>query len=354
MNRRDFLKSSAAMIAMASAHGQTPEKTAPTAAKLPRWRGFNLLDKFMASHKGRFPEEDFAWIAEFGFDFVRLPMSYHCWSKPDDWLKMDEAELREIDEAVRLGQKHRVHVCLNFHRAPGYWVGEPPEPISLWDDENAQAAFAFHWGAFAERYAGVPSADVSFNLVNEPAKVSESKYVHVASRAIEAIRKHDPNRLIISDGLYWGREPIQDLIPLGIAQSTRGYDPMPLTHYRAGWVDGSDKWDVPAWPLREGSGKVWDKEYLREKRIAPWRALAARGVGVHVGEFGAFCHTPHQVVLDWARDNLELWQEAGMGWAMWNFRGPFGILDSQREDVAYEDWHGHKLDRALLDLLQRH
>jgi len=29
-------------------------------------------------------------------------------------------------------------------------------------------------------------------------------------------------------------------------------------------------------------------------------------------------------------------------------------LDSGREDVAYEDWHGHKLDRKLLDLLMKY
>jgi hypothetical protein len=29
-----------------------------------------------------------------------------------------------------------------------------------------------------------------------------------------------------------------------------------------------------------------------------------------------------------------------------------GILDSGRTDVKYEDWRGHKLDRAMLELLQ--
>jgi hypothetical protein len=29
-----------------------------------------------------------------------------------------------------------------------------------------------------------------------------------------------------------------------------------------------------------------------------------------------------------------------------------GVLDNQRTDVAYEDFHGHKLDRELLDLLR--
>ena len=36
---------------------------------------------------------------------------------------------------------------------------------------------------------------------------------------------------------------------------------------------------------------------------------------------------------------------------MWEFRGSFGIIDSGRADVDYEDFRGHKLDRKLLDLL---
>ena len=79
--------------------------------------------------------------------------------------------------------------------------------------------------------------------------------------------------------------------------------------------------------------------------------LAAAGVGVHVGEWGAYNKTPHGVVLGWMGDLLPLYQEAGFGWALWNFRGAFGVLDSGRTDVDYEDWHGHQLDRELLDLL---
>jgi endoglucanase len=57
------------------------------------------------------------------------------------------------------------------------------------------------------------------------------------------------------------------------------------------------------------------------------------------------------VVLAWMRDSLELWKEAGWGWAMWNFRGSFGILDSNRTDIKYEEFRGHKLDREMLALL---
>jgi len=30
------------------------------------------------------------------------------------------------------------------------------------------------------------------------------------------------------------------------------------------------------------------------------------------------------------------------------------VLDSGRSDVAYEDWHGHKLDRKFLNLLMKY
>ena len=96
-----------------------------------------------------------------------------------------------------------------------------------------------------------------------------------------------------------------------------------------------------------------NKETLQKKMVEPWQVLAAQGVGVIVGEWGAFNHTPHAVVLAWMRDCLENWQAAGFGWALWNFRGPFGVLDSERKDVGYETFKGHKLDRKMLELLRQ-
>jgi endoglucanase len=54
----------------------------------------------------------------------------------------------------------------------------------------------------------------------------------------------------------------------------------------------------------------------------------------------------------WMRDYLSLWKQAGWGWALWNFRGAFGVLGSQRSDVKYETLNGHQLDREMLTLLQ--
>ena len=46
-------------------------------------------------------------------------------------------------------------------------------------------------------------------------------------------------------------------------------------------------------------------------------------------------------------------KEAGWGWSLWNFRGGFGILDSNRQGARYEDYYGHQLDREMLKLLQK-
>lgn len=353
MNRRDFLTTSlAAGTALVLPQGTD---AAPKPSKLPRWRGFNLLAKFNANRPEPFRERDFAWMQEWGFDFARLPLSYHAWAKPDPavWTQLDERVLKEIDQAVDWGKQYRVHINLNFHRLPGYCVNPPAEPLDLWTDERALEAASFHWKAFAERYRGIPSSRLSFDLLNEPPDIAEATYARVIRRLVEEIRSVDRKRLLVADGLRWGTTPVPSLADLDIAQSTRGYNPMQVSHFRASWVKGSDTWAEPTWPLTLGQ-TAWNRDLLRERYIKPWQELEKKGVGIHVGEWGAHQFTPHATALAWMEDNLKLWQEAGWGWSLWNLSGSFGILNAGRKDVAYEDFRGEKLDRKMLELLRRY
>lgn len=323
---------------------------------LPRWRGFNLLEMFTTRSDGNFQEDDFRWMRDWGFDFARIPACYTLWIEGDDPYKLKEAMLEKVDRVVHLGQRYGIHICLNFHRAPGYSVNrERQEPYNLWKDQAALDAFCFHWETFARRYRGIPSAQLSFNLVNEPPSptsehMTRADHERVMRTAVAAIRAIDPQRLIILDGLSWGNDPLPELIDLGVAQSCRAYIPMGLTHYQASWVDSAG-WPEPIWPGALHRGQPWDRVRL-EAHYRQWAELAARGVGVHCGEGGAFNRTPHAVVLAWLRDVLEILKAYNIGYALWNLRGSFGILDSERTDVAYEDWHGHKLDRQMLELLR--
>ena len=315
---------------------------------------------FMSNSRGCQPrEDDFRCIADWGFDFVRLPMNYRAWSTDDDPLSLNEEVLGRVDAAVSLGRAHGIHVDLSFHRAPGYCVNKGmSEPFMLWTDEAALEAFCFHWAHFAQRYKGIPASELSFNLVNEPAAVdgtdglTPERHEHVIRTALKAIHGIDPARLVIADGVTWGNDPVPALAGLPLAQSCRGYVPMQISHYQASWVDG-ERFDVPTWPTTDQGEGVYDRARLAE-HFAHWRDLADAGVGVHCGECGCFNKTPHAVFLNWFESFLQILRGLNIGWALWNLDGAFGVLDSARADVAYENWRGHKLDRALLDLLRRY
>ncbi|MBN1672897.1 MAG: cellulase family glycosylhydrolase [Kiritimatiellae bacterium] len=326
----------------------------PAQTVLPRWRGFNLPGMLTPRQTLADLRSDFRWIADWGFDWVRLPLSYHRWLQGADWRAIDEPKLAELDGIVELARQHGLHVCLNFHCAPGYSCHSPTrkrEPFDLWKDREALEAFCFHWALLAERYKPIPSSQLSINLVNEPLgpgfdDMTREEHERVVRAVVRRIREVDPDRLIIADGVAYARVPCPELADLGIAQSCRAYRPAGIVH----WTP--DKGPAPVWPgARDTDGSVWDRAKL-EAHYAPWAELARTGIGVHCGEGGSNNSAPHDVVLRWYRDALEVLTAHNIGHALWNFRGPFGILDSGRKDVAYENWHGHPLDRKLLELLR--
>lgn len=377
MDRRVFAKNLTLLSAVAAAVSKsnlvtlagTPEADI-TAAHIPRWRGFNLQGRFAwpgHPYDGpAFDEFDFATMADWGFDFARLPLSYWVWGSRDDWSQIREEPLKQIDRAVDLGKQHNIHININFHRIPGYCINQRElEPADLFTGtapqrEKALNAAKFHWQAFAKRYKGIPNRLISFDLINEPPKMRsyegalEERYVEIVNALVAAIREIDPHRLIFADGMNIGQAPVVGIVPLGLVQSTRGYQPKAVSHYTATWVpkDEFETFNVPTWPLTDDKGQLWDRAYLQKVYVDLYKVITDKGVQVHVGEWGCFNKTPHAVALAWMTDCLAVWKQAGWGNSLWNLRGSFGVMDSDRTDVTYEDFKGHKLDRQMLELLR--
>ncbi|HWA28829.1 MAG TPA: cellulase family glycosylhydrolase [Lacunisphaera sp.] len=393
--RRRFIQTSALAVAglgLASALRTQGGEPTTKPNRLPRWRGFNLLDFFSpdpANRTQRTTAEQLRWMADWGFDFVRLPMAYPYYLdfdrgkplKPDDVLHFNSRRVEEIDRLVTLAHQHGLHVSLNLHRAPGYCVNAGfHEPYNLWRDAAALDAFCAHWSHWARRYAGVSAQRISFDLVNEPSMredmndqhsarstVPGAVYRRVAEAAAAAIRAANPAHLVIADGNDVGTKVIPELADLDIGQSCRGYHPGLISHYKAPWAfKDVDHLPTPRWPgevewrnVDAATGKVTTRKELLSRAMleefyAPWIALKNQGVGVHCGECGCWNQTPHAVFLAWFGDVLDILTRNGIGYALWEFDGDFGVLNSGRADVAYEDWHGQKLDRKLLELMQRH
>ncbi|GAO42375.1 glycoside hydrolase family 5 protein [Flavihumibacter petaseus] len=387
MDRRKFLgQSSLAAGALAvgslaipgllNANTELPFTHQPL-APLPKWQGFNLLDFFIpdpARSPAATTQQQLTWIRDWGFNFIRIPIAYPWYLKfdrsrditPEEVYQVDEARVQQIETLVSMGNEQGLHVSLNLHRAPGYCINAGfREPYHLWTDAAAQEAFYYHWNFWAKRFRSKTPAQISFDLVNEPSMrkdlndqhsasgpVPGEYYKKVATGALAAIRKENPAHLVIADGNNVGNDPIPELIGTPIGQSCRGYYPHAISHYKAPWANKEpEKNPLPVWP-----GKIGDTEYSRaslEKYYQPWLELKKKGVGVHCGECGCWNKTPHDVFLNWFGDLTGVLNDNGIGFALWNFIGDFGLLNSGRADVDYVDFHGYKLDHKLLDLLKK-
>jgi aryl-phospho-beta-D-glucosidase BglC (GH1 family) len=462
-------------------------------------KGFNLLGKFDVSWSNQgYTEKEFSLIHDLGFNFVRLPLDYRTYTGEGNWDEFIEPEVYEIDQAVEWGIKYNVHVCINLHRAPGFCVNAatlpPNQQLNLWTDTVAQDAFIRHWEFFANRYKDISPDKLSFNLVNEPANVTEEVYTSIMRRAISAIHDITPGRIIFVDGLEYGRILIPALKDEpDIAQVIHCYDPFGLTHYKAEWVDGSTLWPLPHWPMlwisnylygpwkseyksplviegnfpqgtevivnvqqvstestlqiKAGSSIILSKKFICgpdtgadfsqvvntqwgyqnisnknfsavtaapvsrlvfENSSGDWMTInsitlkwndhessyflsdntwgkkqsnylmeadgslkASDGsdllpfetyrnniaiakkdsIPLMVQEFGVYNKTPHDVTIAFLTDLVKLFSENQIGWALWNFSGSFGILNSDRSDCAYELFQGYQLDREMLETL---
>jgi aryl-phospho-beta-D-glucosidase BglC (GH1 family) len=379
-SRRNFIKTAAMASTAMTISGIFAHATSGNVTKnpIPRWKGFNLLDYFSPNHGGssqKTTEQDLKWMRDWGFDFVRLPMAYPSYLnidrsrniKPEEVYHLDEKIVDEIEQLVYLANKYGLHVSMNLHRAPGYCINAGfHEPYNLWLDDEAQRAFCYHWEMWAKRFKNLSNKQISFDLVNEPAMREDMNNQHtkvtdvpghiyrkVAVLASDAIRKANPNHLVIADGNLVGSKVIPEIMDLNIAQSCRGYYPGEISHYQAPWANKNPELNpIPVWP-----GQIGNQYYSRkslEEFYQPWIDLVRKGVGVHCGECGCWKNTPHGVFLAWFGDVLDVLTPHGIGYGLWNFHGDFGILNSNRRDVQYEDWHGQKLDRKLLTLLQKY
>jgi endoglucanase len=369
----------------------------------PRWYGFNLLEYFSTDsdwmkyfpyqNDGAFREDDFRWMRDWGFNFARLPMDYRFWTDTNDPLKIHEQKLEPIDRAIRLGEQYGVHIDICLHRASGFCILDSLDPVvtgiqvtpertNLFTNQHILDAFVHQWTVFAKRYKGISSDHLSFNLLNEPkvfntaaGKDSEAtrgrnsshelmgrkareqgakEYARIAHAAIVGIRAVDPDRLVVIDGFDVATEPLVGLTSTKkTIQSAHHYYPQKLTFYEAEWARGEKPLDgVPSWPLEDTRHRIVADRRTMESFFQDWRKVAARGVPLHCGEMGCYKHVPPQVTLAWFDDALDVLGELEAGWALWNLRGPFGVLDTERIGTKYEDWYGHRLDRPLLHLLQ--
>ncbi len=275
-------------------------------------------------------EADIAFLAEQGFNFVRLPFNYRLLEsdlRPGIFL---EEGFRTLDRAVSLCRKHGIYMMLDLHAAAGAQArdgnaGSAYGEAFFWTQRQFMDRTCALWRAIAQRYEKESSV-FGYNVLNEPVAPNDDIYNEFHLAAIRAIREADRKHVIVIDANRWGRD----------AASLRNRlfeDPLVMPaihHYHTEYPPFMRMTEYPA----VIDGKRYGKEELAATLEGKYDSKRISRP-IIVGEFGVFREIPVQLkMLD---DLLEIFEERNWHWTIWSYKdlNAMGTL-IPREDTPWK------------------
>jgi endoglucanase len=143
-------------------------------------------------------QEELDYYASKGFTVVRLP---YCWERlqPSLFGELDGSELGRINDFVTAAHARNMRVILSPHNYGRYRVAGKEIPIGT--ASVPVEAFADFSNKVATAFAGNASV-YALSLMNEPHD-SNGLWKQIAQAGLNAIRKADPERLVLAPGDQW-------------------------------------------------------------------------------------------------------------------------------------------------------
>ncbi len=318
----------------------------------PLKRGVNLSHWFSQTRLPDYPPvpvtaDDMALIRSVGLDHVRLPVDPVRLRRFPGKEPLNPEALQQVDAAIRLALDHGLNVVVDMHPRPDF-------KEQLENDPEFFKSFVGFWEMLAAHLAQYDVARVALEILNEPMVRDLEKWQVMVGELHGAVRRAAPKHTIIIGGGEWSStEVLRRLVPVddpNVVYTFHFYDPHVFTHQGA-------RWGEPAWltlkgvpyPLEKGQGsemlqaisdtetrevlqnhtdQQWNAEKIkgRVSGVAAW--AEEHGVAIWCGEFGVY--RPYADSMDRARYLRDLrmaLEHCGIGWAMWDYKGSFSLLE---------------------------
>jgi len=308
---------------------------------------------------------DIALMAKLGFDNVRLSIDatpLEQWPHGREELNADF--VGRLDKAVDTMLADGLAVTIDLHPEEGY-----KEKIRT--NNDAVDRLTSLWRRLAAHYANRDQERVFFEIMNEPEVNDPYRWAGIQARVAAAIREAAPNNTIVATGPNYS--DIVDLLtqqPLvdgNVIYNFHFYDPHEFTHQGAGWGVGWWRYThgIP-YPADESSMAALVKEVPDPANRVPlerywldhWNGHRIRlmineaaewgkenGVPLISNEFGVYRDRSDEASrMNWIRDVRTALEADGIGWAMWDYRGGFGV-------VWKEDGQPAKVDEKVVEAL---
>ncbi|MCB9496188.1 MAG: cellulase family glycosylhydrolase [Fibrobacteria bacterium] len=325
-------------------------------------RGVNLSHWLSQSSRRGLERErwiggaDFALMAELGFDHVRLPLDEeHLW---DESGRREGAAWELLDRALDLAAEHGLRAVCDLHILRSHHFNQADVP-ALYRDPAALDAFCGLWSELGSHLSRRDPESVALEILNEAVARDGADWNRVAARAFSAIREVAKGHTILTgSNWYCMCKTFGELeIPADPNQllTFHFYNPMCITHYRASWTEigawtGPVEYpglpwpfgvptDVPE-PLRsrmEQSNVVSDESTMLEEIQLPLSRARETGLGLYCGEFGVHDKAPLELRKAWLSDAVAVFESQGIGWAVWDWKGVFGVVDGEMRPTGIHE-----------------
>jgi len=348
----------------AGASSAKPSLAFARAEKLKR--GINASEWFAQVYdkRGYTPEhfqawttsEDIALIKSMGFDHVRLSVNPQPMFTAREPNKIPAEYLGYLDAAVKKILDHGLAVVIDLHPESDF-------KARLANDDEFVEQFADFWRALAEHYSAWDADRVFLEVLNEPELTDRYRWLGVQMKLAAAIRQGAPAHTIIAAGARWSsddelvfQEPLHDP---NIIYNFHFYEPQIFTHQGATW--GAYYWhwlrgvrypsmaesaeraaalapsEVDRLQVIRYGRERWDAARIESemKQAAEW--ARQRGVPLVCNEFGVYREysDPHDRAA-WLHDVRTALERNGIGWAMWDYSGSFGVV-TKKDGKALAD-----------------
>jgi endoglucanase len=317
-------------------------------------RGINLSHWFAQSPGGDYSEShlkthttarDIALIKALGFDHVRFtvePAPLFDEAHPSE---LNAEYLSRLDDALDMILASGLSVVFDIHPSDEF-------KIKLRTDDKHVEAFAAFWRSLARHLSARDPERLFLEILNEPMVEDAYRWMGIQAHVAAAIREGAPRHTIIAAGPRWSSADellrIEPLADRNVIYNFHFYDPHTFTHQGATW--GAEVWPYlkgvpyPSSPdavasllpsIENESARLALKAYGDERwnaeRIERMISLAAtwaekRGVPLTCNEFGVYrAYSPPDARLRWIEDVRTALERHGIGWAMWDYAGGFGV-----------------------------
>ncbi len=333
-------------------------------------RGINISHWLSQNIQGRpyganwFAEEDVRWLAEQGFDHLRIPIDAKHWMHDDGSLMVEAVE--PFDKACGWAQTHGMGVILDMHTVPGANFSSKDRQSSLYTDTILRKKVADFWAAIAARYSEA-GPWLRFELLNEPVADKHEQLNPVMHQFLAAVRLTNPTRVVYLTTNKWSHFNNVRYLDLpqdpNVALTVHFYDPFPFTHQRTDWTNYDKTMPQVDFPgimpdlsafvpaghshLRF-SGQPISPELSIDpafQKLSDWHKKNAPALEVHIGEFGAFHTAKPESVRDYNAAVVAAAERHGFSWAVWDYNGGFGIRELNGRSTSALDgvqagWQG--------------